>query len=160
MALTKKLIEGSDLMLFYNGKSLAHASSHTLSLSANTEEINTKDTGVWGMTEVGNITWEITSDYMYTVADYETIFDLMLAKNPIDVVFGLKAGYKGSQSYDPSATRNVDDDGNWVPDSTANMYKGKVIITNLEVSASAGEKATYSITMQGYGAITKGTYQA
>ena len=49
----KQIIKGDDLMLFIpdgsNGyKSIAYATSHTLTMSAETTDVNTKDHGEWG----------------------------------------------------------------------------------------------------------------
>ena len=39
------VIKGGDLMLFVNGKSIGFATSHTLSISAETKETTSKDSG-------------------------------------------------------------------------------------------------------------------
>lgn len=39
------VIKGGDLMLFVGGKSIAYATSHTLSISAGTKETSSKDSG-------------------------------------------------------------------------------------------------------------------
>ena len=39
------VIKGGDLMLFVGGKSIAYATSHTLSISADTKENSSKDSG-------------------------------------------------------------------------------------------------------------------
>ena len=45
---TTKILRGDDLMLFDSDmKSLAFATSHTLSVSGSTAEISCKDAGVW-----------------------------------------------------------------------------------------------------------------
>lgn len=152
----RQMVSGSDIMLFTyqsNGyKSICHGTSHSLSLSADTEDINTKDAGKYGLTEVNKINWEITADHMYTEDDYDTLFTTMTYMNPITVVFGLKA----SSSYEDV---NIKQDGNWTPDSTY-IYSGKAIITSLDWNADAGSKATVSMTLQGQGAISKGTPSA
>lgn len=39
------IVRGSDLMLFYNGASLAYATSHQLTLTGNALEVSSKDHG-------------------------------------------------------------------------------------------------------------------
>lgn len=156
----RKMVNGSDIMLFsYQGgeyKSIAHGTSHSLSLSADTEDINTKDAGVWGLTEVNKINWEITADHMYTNDGYDTFFTAMTAKQPITVVFGLKADEEIAGN---PADVNISSDNNWTPNTTY-VYSGKAIITSLDWNADAGSKATISATLNGQGAISKGTPSA
>lgn len=155
----RKIVKGSDLMLFIDDsgtyKSIAHASSHTLSLSADVEELNTKDTGKWGVKEVNKINWEIQTQNLYTIDGYDKMFDLMLASEPVNIMFGLKA-----TSTPGTETVNVDADGNWTYayTSTKQPYFGKAIITSLECTAEAGSRAQFSATLQGQGAIARLTY--
>lgn len=152
----RQLVKGSDIMLFvYDStaasyKSIAHASSHSLSISADVETIDTKDTGKWGMNEVNKINWEIQCDHFYTSDGYETFFDLMMAGQPIKVAFGLK------KETTPE-TVNVDADGNWTTDKTVSPlpYVGNAIITSLDWTADAGSKSTFSATLQGQGELNK-----
>lgn len=155
----RKLVKGSDIMLYINDngeyKSIAHASSHTLSISADVEDINTKDTGIYGMKEVNKINWEIQAQHFYTEDGYETVYDLMLAQQPVNVMFGLK-----SSTNPGTDTVNVTADGNWTYAYTAGVrtYQGQAIITSLELTAEAGSKAQFSATLQGQGAINKVSY--
>ena len=68
------IIKGDELMLFKNDQSLAFATAHTLTISGSTIDISSKDHGYWGASEIGNITWEITSENLYTDADYDALF--------------------------------------------------------------------------------------
>ena len=161
MALTNKIIKGSDLMIFKDGVSIAHASSHNLSITPEISKINSKDAGLWGMSEVTGISWTLSAEHLYVKSAFEQMFNLAVTSGEkFEVYFGLKSGYKGSDSYNANATVNVTDDGNWTPDSTANLLHGYVLISSLSVSAAAGENATFSVEMQGAGALQLGTYSA
>lgn len=144
-------VKGSDIMLFtYTSEgyqSIAHGTSHSLSLSADTEDINDKDCSIYGKTEVNKINWEIQADHMYTTSDYDKLFQTMTYMKPITVVFGLKAD---------SDTQEVNKDsaGYWTNGSY--IYGGNAIITSLDWNADAGSRSTISVTLQGQGAITKG----
>ena len=125
-----KIIKGRDLMLFDNdGHSYAYATNHTLTITAETVDVSSKDHGVWGASEVSKYSWEITSENLFTSEDYDKLFDSMLASKAITVRFGLKKTY----------------------------YEGKVIITSLVANANNGENATYSVTLTGTGSIKKTT---
>ena len=137
------IIKGDELMLFKNDKSLAFATAHTLTISGSTIDISSKDHGYWGASEIGNITWEITSENLYTDADYDALFSAMINKEKVTVKFGHASDYDanglGSLSY-------------WSPASTG-LYTGEAFITSLTANANTGENATFSVTLSGAGAL-------
>lgn len=151
--MANKVIKGRDLMLFDDqGKSFAFATSHTLSISAETADISSKDHGIWGGSEVTKFSWEITSENLYTEDNYDDLFDLMLAGEPITVRFGLKS------QNDNSLNVADGDYDNWTS-KNAGYYEGSVVITSLSANANNGENATYSVTFTGAGKITRHTAQ-
>lgn len=141
------IVRGDEIMLFKEGKSLAYATSHTLSITGNTIEISSKDSGYWGASEIGNITWEITSENLYVDSEFDNLFTAMVAKSPITVTFGRADNYNANGLGDSST--------NWIPDASvgAKYYQGPAIITSLQANANTGENATYSITLTGNGAL-------
>ena len=84
----EKIIKGDELMLFNDEKSIAYATSHTLTVNGNTVDISSKDHGFWGASEIGNITWEITSENLYTDKYYTQLFDAMINRTQLTVAFG------------------------------------------------------------------------
>lgn len=142
----QNIIKGDELMLFKDNKSLAYATSHTLTITGNTIDVSSKDHGYWGASEIGNITWEITTENLYTDTDFDALFDAMVAKTPVTIIFG-KAG-----NYNVNGLGNL---ANWTPGT---VYKtGSAVITSLTANANTGENATFSATFTGVGAITKHT---
>lgn len=141
-------IQGSDLMLFVDNKSIAYATNHTLEISGETQDTSNKDEGAggWSSNEVSILSWSATSDNLYSVDgegdNFEDLFDLMIAKTPIDAVFAVK-----SQSTVDVPT------GGWTAAATG--YKGKVVITSLSLNAPHGEYATYTAQFQGVGSLQK-----
>lgn len=89
----EKIVKGDELMLFTGENSIAYATSHTLTITGNTIDISSKDHGYWGASEVGNVTWEITSENLYTDKYYDTLFDSMINKTPITVAFGFASDW-------------------------------------------------------------------
>lgn len=145
---SKPLVKGDHLMLFDSNKqSLAYATSHSFSMSLDTEEISTKDHSAFGNVEGGKINWEISADHLFTNQDFGTLFGYMIAKEPIMV-------YWGNRKTPTSSTSNLNA---WEADATASsfVYGGKALITSLEVSADTGAKATYSVTLTGVGEIKR-----
>ena len=141
------IVKGDELMLFKDNKSLAYATSHTLSITGNTVDISSKDHGYWGASEIGNITWEITSENLYVDSEFDGLFTAMVAKSPVTVTFGHADNYNANGLGDSST--------NWIPDASvgAKYYQGPAIITSLQANANTGENATYSITLTGNGAL-------
>jgi len=89
--MANKIIKGRDLMLFNSsGNSYAYATNHTLTITAETTDISSKDHGIWGASEISKYTWEITSENLFTSDEYDSLFSTMLAGDAITVRFGLK----------------------------------------------------------------------
>lgn len=170
--MAKTIIKGDDLMLFDStGKSIGYATSHTLTLSAEANDISSKDHGIWTGNEVNKISWEITSENLYSTEEFDSLFSAMVARQGIVVYFGTKTS-SGELTV-------ADDDFNaWSLAPTANVadsqtesvgsysstgsvttathgYKGTAFITNLQANAATGENATFSVTLTGSGKIAK-----
>lgn len=150
-----KLIRGENLMCFVGGKSIAFATSHTLEVSLDTREISTKDHGgKWSEAEAGKINWSIQSENLVgnpgEGKGYDDLLDLMIAREPIDVVFALEGD---SPNYDAGKFDYVPT-GGWSA-KTTNGRKGKAIITSLSLNAPNAEFSTMSATFQGVGELSK-----
>lgn len=147
------LRDGQNIMLFAytsNGyKSIAHASSHSLSISTETEEINTKDSGAASWVTASKYSWEITADHFYTTEGYKTFFDLITdpSNNELKVCFGLK------NESDSADAINLNSDGNWTP-KTSYVYYGTCTVSSLDWQADSGSKSTFSATLQGKGNLS------
>ena len=130
--MSKTIVKGDELMLFKDSKSLAYATSHTLSITGNTVDISSKDHGYWGASE------------------FDGLFSAMVAKSPITVTFGHPNAYNAN---------GLGSSDNWIPDASvgAKYYYGPAIITSLQANANTGQNATYSITLTGNGALEQKT---
>lgn len=135
-------IKGNQLMLFIGGKSIAFATSHTLTLTADTSDVKTKDHGLWGSSEITGLNWEITSENLYTDGAAGTLEAAWKAGTQLDVAFGLAANWTSNGLDNPGTD-------NYTP--AAGVYTGKAIITSLSYNAAAGENATLSVTLKGVG---------
>lgn len=145
------VIKGRDLMLFINGKSIAFATSHSLSISMDTTETTSKDSGgKWVTSNAGKISWEVKTENLFSNdgegVTFESLFDMMTAQTPIDAVFALE---KNSANKAAEVAK-----GGWVP-STTGTFSGKVILTSLEASAPNEDNATFSASFVGTGELKK-----
>ena len=143
-------VNGSDLMLFLDGKSIAYATNHVLTIDGESQDTSNKDEGAggWASQEVSKLSWSVTSDNLYSADgegnNYEDLYDIMIAKTPVTAVFAMKS----------ESSTNVPT-GGWTPAATG--YQGNIVITNLTLNAPNGEYATLSMTATGVGALTKKT---
>ena len=148
------VIEGGDLMLFVDSKSLAFATNHTLSISTETSDTSHKDVkGCWTSTTVKTFSWEVSTENLYADegngSTFDILFDAMTNKTLVSVVFGQSTGavVEGSSS----------NSGGWSANTTTNYYTGKALITSLEVNAPNGDNATFTATFTGVGELTHPT---
>lgn len=143
-----KPIKGKDLMVFQKTgsayKALAAATNHTLSISAAVMEASSKDSGKWGDSEAGRMEWEMGTENLFVQADFDTLFDAMVAGEKLDVAFEIAAN-ANSDTGKPDAGWTIGPGG----------YEGQVLITALNANAPNGENATYTATFKGCGPLNK-----
>ena len=151
MAITK----GGDLMLFVNGKAIAYATNHTLSISADTKETSTKDSGgLWQTSEVGMLSWSCSSENL--VGDpmagigYSELYDMMIARKPVTGVFALE----GNSTNFAEGKLGAAPSSGWTPKAN-DGYTGQMIITSLEKNAPNGENVTIKVDFTGVGELKK-----
>ena len=146
--MAQNIIKGDELMLFTTqGRSLAYATSHTLNISVDVADENTKDHGIWGSKAVNKISWEITSENLFTDEAYDSLFNIMTDRTPVIVYFGKKA------ETDPDKTVVNDDYPYWT--NGGYSYSGLAVVTSLTANANTGENATLSVTLTGTGTLRK-----
>lgn len=149
-------INGSDLMVFLKGtsdayNSIAFATSHSLSLSTETVETSSKDTGgKWVSQAPRKLSWSINTENLFAVEGegkvFDDLFTIWTNRTEVELVFALEEDYETKADEVPT--------GGWTPVATG-QYKGKAIITSLEVNAPNGDNATFTATFTGVGALTK-----
>lgn len=146
-----QVINGGDLMLFIDGKSIAFATSHKLSINVETVETTSKDSGgKWVAKAARKISWNCSTENLYSNdgegMTFDQLFDKLTARTPIKAVFCLEKDYSTKKDEVP--------EGGWLPVTTG-IYSGNVIITALEANAPNGDNATFTASFEGVGALTK-----
>ena len=134
-------------MVFMAGKSIAYATSHTLTLTAETASVNSKDHGIWTGNEVNKRSWEISSENLYSDDEFEGIFDKWVKATPVTLVWCKK------KEADTVVVADCDAEYYTPDNDTAGKkyFTGKAYITNITANANTGEKATFSATFTGTG---------
>ena len=131
----------------YTDRVKAYATSHTLTLTGEVQEINTKDHSVSSALVLGKYNWEVSTEGLFTEDDFDSLFDAMVSGETFNVIFGIKA-------EDDSLGQNiVDGDYETYTNDNLNYYSGNVLITSLVANANNGENATNSITFTGVGKL-------
>ena len=142
-----KVLDGKDFMIFVGGKATALATSHKLTVNAETSDSASKDDGMWDEAIVSKMSWDASTEALVSADgtdSYDTLFDLYLAKQPVELVMGTPA--------------NLSNDG--VPEAgwsvpTGTYYKGKALITSLDRTDAKGSNATFSASFKGVGKLEK-----
>jgi predicted secreted protein len=175
--MSRNVIKGGDLMLFLkeaNGtvKSIAFATSHTLTVSTDTQQTSTKDDGgKYQSSDYGIISWSLSSENLasYDGAgyNYQDLIYLMLSQTKVTATFTIEGSSGSSYPYSSKLDSVDDATGDvWSPGITGNIgsttgkslgYTGTVLITSVEVNAPNGENATFTVQLQGDGPLTKTT---
>lgn len=146
---SSKLAYGGSMMLFLGSGAtklpIAFSTSAKLDITLSTRDISSKDSGYWVEKAGGRLEWNASSDALYSEVltvttgtnTYDELFSLMTARTAINCVF--------------AATSGTTPD--WTVDVTKKNFTGQAIITSLSVNAPDGETVTYSVSLEGTGAL-------
>lgn len=140
----ESVLDGTDLILSVGVNALGYSTGCKITTSAETGERVTKEaaSGKWKEKYVKSFSEQISAEgcVLRSVSDgmptYDELKAMMLAGEPIDASYSLR-------------------DGNGREGKTAGGYKGKYIITSLELDGQAGDDAKYSVKLDNCGAVTK-----
>ncbi len=139
-----KVLDGIDLILSVGGNALGYSTGCKISTSTETGERLTKEnaSSKWKDKFVKSYSESISADGVVLIGGednmptYDQLKDLQLAGEPIEATYGVRDG----------ETR----DG-----KTAGQYKGKYLITSLDLDAQAGDDAKYSVQLENCGKVEK-----
>ena len=142
------IVKGSALMVFLGDSAIGFATSHALSLTANTTEVSTKDHDDYPAVVAQSIGWEVTAENLYSDTGETTYMKAMLAKTPVDIKFAKVANYSNTDE------KGIIDNGEktaWTAGTV--IAEGKALITSFNINAASGDNATMSVTFTGVGAL-------
>ena len=143
------IIKGSKLMVFISGSPIAFATSHSLSITMNTTEVSTKDHGDFPSVLGQNITWEITTENLYSDTGEAALWNAMKTMKAVTVAFAPATNYDNAKAEPGIVGENVSE--TWTAGTA--IASGKALITSLSVNAPAGDNATLSATFTGVGKL-------
>lgn len=146
-------VNGKDLMLFTEVASkftaTALATSCKLTVSGETQDTASKDSGKWTEKMLKKLSFSASSENCFSadkdVNGYDSLMTAMLTMKPIKIQIGIP--------------KNADADelpvAGW--EAPTEAYEGMVLITSLELNAPDGDKATFSVSFDGTGPLKKVT---
>lgn len=142
---TTGVFNGTSLVVMVGTEVVAHATSCSLSISADLPDSTTKQSGGWTDHIAGVRSWSLTTDGLATVdpaatANYYTTGELVSALNSratVTVMFTTVSG-----------TTVVTGDLKW---------SGLAFVESMDITADMESPVTYSATFTGTGALTQAT---
>lgn len=149
-----KALEGKDVMLFLDTKTVALATSCTLNVTRESNDASSKDDGVWKADIPGDMSWTASSDSLFapkegldtTQLAYDELFKAMVEGKDVAVVFG--------QITNPSSGGLPS--GGWTAPTTKG-YTGVAHVTSLDWTGAKGSSATMTVSLTGNGPLTPQT---
>lgn len=141
-----KIVYGGDMMLFISSGAtklpLAFSTSSKLSVSTKTRDLSNRDSSNWTEKASGRFDWNASSDGLLSFSvsgtnGMDVIYSLFTAGLPVNVAFASKSGTSPSFTVD-SAKKN---------------FTGTGIIVSIDMNSADADTATYSITIEGSGAL-------
>lgn len=138
MAFTEKVIGGEEIILSVDSRIIACSTSFTLELSNSVREVACKGSGDFSSAEYGRFSWTVSTDALLdlgkddvTYISYPDLLQLMLNKTVVSI----------EALYEENATNTM-------------SITGECIITSISKTAPDSENASYSVSLQGRGALT------
>jgi hypothetical protein len=143
-----KVLNGKDFMIFVDGKATALATSHKLTLNAETSDSASKDDGMWDESIVTKMSWEASTEALVSadasVESFDALYDMFIAGQEVELICGIPT--------------NLSNDGvpeaGWTAPSTK-YYSGKALITSLDRSDAKGSNSTMTASFKGVGKLEK-----
>ena len=145
--------KGHKAMTFVDGKAIAFATNHQISVTANILTDRTKDDGDAPVGDFDNYSWGMQSDHIVGVndavgANEKSIVDM------IDAMLGLqKVGVVSDAAVPTSGSVPA---SGWAEGGNAQNFpiaRGEAYIESLSVSAGATGYATASVSLKGQGEL-------
>jgi TP901-1 family phage major tail protein len=130
---TTGIVNGSLLLVYIEDVAVAHATSHSLSVTMASRNATTKDNAGWTSKKAGLREWTVTGEGLVALdAAYgmSELFTIMTNRTTCTIKFSTEV-------------------------SADEFWGGEAILTSLQCDAPMEENATYSFTFEGDGALTQ-----
>lgn len=132
---TTGIVNGTLICVYINGVKVSNLTTNSHSVQMATRDASTKDSGGWKAVLGGQLSWSANCEGYFAedaTLSYEDIWDLLSARTAATVM--ISSAVSGDIKY-----------------------YGSAYITNLERTAGLEESVQFTCTLEGTGALTKGT---
>lgn len=121
--------QGNDIKISIGSTVIGGQQGASINMESETTETTTKDSGDWSEAEVTGLSWSVDLDGLVVIGDegLKALKTAWRTKNLVDVKYGTPTHYES----------------------------GKAIISSYSQNSPAKEKTTYSVSLQGVGALTE-----
>ena len=121
--------KGNEIKVSVGSTLIGGQQNCSINRETETSDTTTKDSGVWSEAEAIGLSWSVDLDGLVVVGDegLEALETAWENLQQVDVKYGTSSNYKS----------------------------GKAIITSLSSNSANKEKTTYSVSLQGVGALEK-----
>lgn len=142
------IYQGKDFLIGITGNNpIAHATSHTISITRDTRDISSKDTGIANDFVAGNIKWEVSVDALYPAKSR----DVSTGNSTFDTLYEAQRDGTALDFWSGVAPT-----GGPIPVTAgSNTLTGKVYISKLEKKMGSNDSLSYTVSFTGTGPITK-----
>jgi len=154
---TGDIIKGGHLMVFVDDKPIAFATSHSLQKTLNTTSVTCKDAGDSELVLPQNKSYQIQTDNLYSLDGYQTLNSVFENMATCKVSFG-ESTYSQNTGAHGTLVNQTNIIGvnpaanNW--EEAGFQEYGNALITSLNVTAGAGDNATFTATFQVQGGLS------
>ncbi len=147
--MSKTVLKGKNLMVSIDGTVYGFATSCDINIDVDTKEISAGSykhvdvSGQWKEFETERKGWTVNTEHLASsdMGDCMALYDILSEGTAVDITYTVVTA-TGGQTGD-------------ITPSTTLGWKGKAIVNSLKVSAQNDNDATFSISLQGTGALAK-----
>jgi len=130
-----QIIQGKQLQLQLlidnEMRTIAYATSHTLSVQARTHEVLVRAMNGYPIVRVDDFTWQLSADHLFTQEEADILQDCLVNRTLLEVKFSLTG------------------------EESEHGYTGRCYIQSLDINAQHGALASFAISLLGSGALRR-----
>ena len=152
----RTILKGAEVMLFVDGTTIALATSCSLEVTTQTQDVRTKDSAYGPDNDFDFCDWSLSSESL--VGENEGVdaqvlagdlLDMQLAGTPVSVIIGRVSRTSASIPADGWAAPSAD------TNAVLGAYEGEALIMSSSNTADKEGKATFSVKLNGRGELKK-----
>ena len=159
-----KNIMGERLQLWIGSgetaSTLACATSLSINVNADTIDVSCKDSGKFGASIPGKISWDLSTDCLFVTEDvsggtksnYAELMKALIDGTPLLATWSTVANFDTANAAGGDSDGHVFNSQNKAEDAK-DLFYGTVVLTSVSLTADNGSLSTYSVQMAGKGAI-------